>query len=59
MIYPLKEDLQLAVSVFHRADRPLTKAAQNYVNTLALTLEKGIKQLTKSYTLVMKTQLFS
>ncbi len=40
MIYPLKEDLHLTVSVFHRADKPLTKAAQNYVNTLSLTLEK-------------------
>lgn len=40
MIYPLKENLHLAVSVFHRADRPLTKAAQNYVNTLSLILKK-------------------
>lgn len=43
MIYPLKENLHLAVSVFHRADRPLTKAAQNYVNTLSQTLEKRNK----------------
>ncbi len=28
MIYPLKEGLHLAVSVFHRADKPLTKAAK-------------------------------
>lgn len=40
MIYPLKENLHLAVSVFHRADRPLMKAAQNYVNTLSLILKK-------------------
>ncbi|PHM30992.1 LysR family transcriptional regulator [Xenorhabdus innexi] len=43
MIHPLKENLHLSVSVFHRADRPLTKAAQNYVNTLSLTLERRNK----------------
>lgn len=39
MVYPLAENLTLTVSVFHRADKPLTKAAQNYVNTLSQTLK--------------------
>ncbi len=34
MIHPLAERLQLQVCVLHRADSPLSKAAQNYVTAL-------------------------
>ncbi len=43
MIYPLKSPLYLTVSVLHRADRPLSKLAQNYIDVLQRYLEKRLK----------------
>lgn len=40
MIHPLQEQLSLPVCVMHRADRPLSNAAQNYVNTLQRHLDE-------------------